>query len=234
MHLFSSKLDSFIVQYPNQEEFRNLKKELFTQDCYYFESTEYAPRIIDAGAHIGMATLYFKKLYPFSHITAIEANPDTAEMLRTNVEYNHCRDVTIVTAALAATTDASKLFVDSSEDSFNSTASFSPRAWTGNQIDQKRTLEVPSVLLADFLHEPVDFLKMDIEGAEQLVLTAAKDKLHMISHLIVEFHPTPQQSLTSLLALLHATGFSTTIWKDGSAVENTAFLKGLVLVEATR
>jgi FkbM family methyltransferase len=234
MQLLSSKLESFLVWYPNNQEYRNLKKEIFTQDTYYFESDQYAPKIIDAGAHIGMATLYFKKLYPFSQITAIEANPESVKILEKNISENNCREVTVIPSALSATKEKAQLFIDVSADHWNSTASFSQNTWAGTQDDQNTAIPVESVLLSEFLDTPTDFLKMDIEGAELAVLTAAKDKLHTIAHLIVEFHPTKQQTLEELLKLLHEAHFAVTLWQNGVTCALDSRPKGLVLVEAVQ
>ena len=37
-------------------------KELFVDNCYYFETSNPIPRIIDCGAYIGLSIVYFKKL----------------------------------------------------------------------------------------------------------------------------------------------------------------------------
>lgn len=231
MHLFTSSLGSFTIHYPNRQEYRALKKEIFTQDCYYFESSAFAPKIIDAGAHIGLATLYFKQLYPFAQVTAIEPNPVAVNILQTNITTNHCSDVTIVAGKLAETPGTSEFFTDATADNWHSTASGQIGAWTGNQLDQKKALTVPNVLLADFLTEEIDFLKMDIEGAELAVLTATKEHLHKVKHLMVEFHPTKNQSLKELLTLLQEVGFSTTLWQDGKQIHSSPTHKNLVIVE---
>ncbi|MFZ1721277.1 MAG: hypothetical protein WAU07_02110, partial [Microgenomates group bacterium] len=56
----SSKVSNFTLFHANSEEYHQLKREIFTQDSYFFESDSPTPKIIDAGAHIGIATLYFK------------------------------------------------------------------------------------------------------------------------------------------------------------------------------
>jgi len=65
-----------------------VKSEIFTSDLYYFETENSTPFIIDAGAHIGLVTLYFKKNYPDSEIIAIEPNPESFEILENNMYEN--------------------------------------------------------------------------------------------------------------------------------------------------
>ncbi len=240
MKLHSSKLDRFTIQYPNSSEYRTLKQEIFTQNCYYFECEDVAlqngigPRIIDAGAHIGMTTLYFKKIFPFAEIIAIEPNPQMAEIFEHNMWQNDCQNVELIQAALGDGTAATtQLFVDASGDHWDSTASFQTGAWSRDQADQSQALTAPAVVLSDFLQEPVDFLKMDIEGAELAALTAARDFLPQIVHCIIEFHPTESQTLKQLLELLERAGFTTTVWRKNRQI-NPDLARGLTLVEGVR
>lgn len=69
--------------------------------------------------------------------------------------------------------------------------------------------EVPSVRLRDYLTEPVDFLKMNIEGAEYEALADSADRLRMIREMVVEYHYLPglPRTLHKILNLLHEHGF---------------------------
>lgn len=98
--LLSSHLPPFTIFYANNEEYHRLKNEIFTQHTYYFETETDAPLIIDAGAHIGLASLYFKKLYPKSHLIAIEPNPNLLPILTTNFQANQITDAEILPIAL--------------------------------------------------------------------------------------------------------------------------------------
>jgi hypothetical protein len=62
-------------------------------------------------------------------------------------------------------------------------------------------------LLADFTS--VDFLKMDIEGAEAEVLLDIESELHSVQNLFFEYHSTPgkQQVLGELLSVVTKAGF---------------------------
>lgn len=48
--------------------------------------------------------------------------------------------------------------------------------------------EVPTVRLRDYLTEPVDFLKMNIEGAEREVLADCGDRLRQVREMVIEYH----------------------------------------------
>jgi len=225
-----TKIAPFSVSYKNSEEFHVLKNEVFTQNAYYFESTNPQPVIIDAGAHIGLTTLYFKKLFPAAQVIAIEPNPYLLPLFEENMNQNGLADVSLFPVALAEESGLKQLFIDQTPDEWWSTGSFEDGAWNKQQIS--KSIEIETVPLTDFLSRPIDFLKMDIEGAELAVLNAAASKLHVIKQMMIEFHPTGSQQLSQLLELLQEAGFVTHIWKDGNEVVEAKRAKGLVYVEA--
>jgi len=226
-----AKLGRYLISYQNKEEYYRLKQEVFTQDHYYFETDNPYPLIIDAGAHIGMATLYFKRIYPGAHVMALEPHPQSVALLNENIWQNDAQDVEILQVALAARAGTTQLFQDDSSDQWYSTASFFPGAWNGQQ--KTTAITVKTALLADFLSRPVDCLKMDIEGAEFEVLKAAGDTLRMVKHLWLEFHPHGGQGKAQLLDLLAKYGFTVTAWKEGREIKPLA-TRGLILLECTR
>src|SRR5262249_53336458 len=77
-----------------------LYKEIFCSDEYFFKTSTNQPIIIDCGANIGAATLYFKKLYPKSKIIAFEANPQAYSLFKKNMELNNIIDVEAHNVAL--------------------------------------------------------------------------------------------------------------------------------------
>ena len=65
-------------RYADLHSFYHQATQLFAQRLYDFESTTPAPLILDCGAHIGMAALFFKTRYPAAQIKAFEADPAIA------------------------------------------------------------------------------------------------------------------------------------------------------------
>ena len=67
----------------------------------------------------------------------------------------------------------------------------------------------------------MDFLKIDIEGAEYQVIKDISDKLHFVDHLFLEYHGTFGQNaeLSELFTLLVKAGFSYYI-KEATSVYN--------------
>jgi FkbM family methyltransferase len=225
----SSKLPPFTIYYDNSEEYHHLKNEVFTQGSYYFETEVARPRIIDAGAHIGLSTFYFKKLYLGAQIIAIEPNPHSFTLLEKNIFENQLEDVETHQVALSAQPGATSFFYDMSDDKWESTASFLKGAWTGSQ--QSQEIQVHTQTLDTFITETIDFLKMDIEGAEQEVLFATKEKLQLVRHMIVEFHPIAGNSIEKLSQFLKDLHFELKFWKKGQEIQ-PKYTKGLFYIEA--
>lgn len=211
--MFTSKIGSQTVTYHHSEEFHRLKQEIFTQHSYYVELDTATPTIIDAGAYIGLTTLYFKKLYPLAHIIALEPNPQMIPLLEENIWQNNLSDVDVHQVALSTHDGETQLYIDETDETWYSTASIHPGAWNGQQ--QTTSLTVPCRPLTDFLTQPIDVLKMDIEGAELEVLTAAQAQLHLVKHLLFEFHPREDQTLDQIKHLLELTNFAVELERDG-------------------
>ncbi len=226
----TTKISPFTVSYQNSEEFHILKSEVFTQDIYYFESDNPRPFIIDAGAHIGLATLYFKKLFPASHILAIEPNTQLIPLLEENIFQNGLTDVDVLPVALSDHRGMTEFFIDQTKNEWWSTGSFEPGAW--NHEQNSKTIQVQTEMLSDLLTQPVDFLKLDIEGAESQVLLAAAEKIHLIKQMVIEFHPTASQNLPGFVEFLKDHHFKVKLWQNGNENLEPKRVKGLVYVEA--
>jgi FkbM family methyltransferase len=121
-----------------------------------------SPRIIDAGANVGLATLYFKSFHPRARVIALEPEPGNFAMLRRCVEENGFRDAILFNEGLW-TRDAYL----SSHWSFRGGQSWSfALREAGNP--EKNTIPVMSLasLLSRAGWDTVDLLKLDVEGTE--------------------------------------------------------------------
>lgn len=208
-HLNTSAYLNYQISYLNREEFADLKREIFTYQLYYFETDSPTPVIIDAGAHIGLATLYFKNIYPQAQILAFEANPLTFQILQQNLRQNHLdQDVQAFNVALSKHNGQVTFYHDVTTWQWLSTSSLIENAWNGQQKTVGET--VSSARLDQYLSplSKIDLLKMDIEGAESTVLLSIRDQFQKIQEIIFEFHPTKNQKLDQLLSFLEKRGFT--------------------------
>ena len=176
--------------------------DIFVRRALAFATPAHAPRILDCGANVGLASLFFKRAYPAARITAFEADPAIADMLAVNLRRNGAGDVEVVAAA-AWTSDGEVLFHGDGADSGAIDAHM--------QSTGASAVRVPAVRLADRLaRERIDLLKLDIEGAEAAVLADCEPALANVGAMLLEIHeldPDRRQA-PALLQLLERSGFA--------------------------
>lgn len=172
-------------------------REIFLQKQYLFNSSENKPLIIDCGANIGIATCFYKRIFPESQIICIEADPEIARILQNNIERNKWQEVAVVAKAAWV--------------SNNEKLQFSNTGGDGGSLCAEGGIEVETMRLKDLLahYQRIDMLKMDIEGAELAVLKDCASDLYRVKKMFVEFHSFPgkPQQLEEVLALFAQHGF---------------------------
>lgn len=183
--------------------FYTLYKDIFQSRVYHFESQRPDPVILDCGSNIGMSILYFKHLYPRAGIIGFEPDPAIFPYLEENMSCNRLSDVKTVQAAVAGRAGTLAFYSDGKYGSC--LAEHLPADAPASSTRH----EVPCVRLREYLTGPVDFLKMNIEGAEYEALADAADRLRQVREMVVEYHHLPglPRTLHAILALLHEQGF---------------------------
>lgn len=178
------------------------RHEIFERRVYDFEAGRSDPLIIDCGSNIGLSVIFFKQRYPDARVIAFEADPDIFRILDYNVRQFGHADVALHNAAV---------WTHNGELSFCLEGGLSGRLPKGDG-DAPKQVKVQGARLRDVLAKaPVDFLKMDIEGAEAAVLEDCREfvRSDWIRHLFLEYHSHVQepQVLHEILALLRAGGY---------------------------
>lgn len=117
--------------------------------------------VLDIGANIGYYTLIFSKLVgEHGKVFAFEPDPANFVLLRRNVEENGYKNVVLINKAVSDRNGKIKLFL-----SENNLADH--RIYDSH--DGRRFVEVESIKLDDYFEKngiKINFIKMDIEGAE--------------------------------------------------------------------
>jgi FkbM family methyltransferase len=127
--------------------------------------------VIEAGANIGSETLLIAKIASGGHVHAFEPNPYTFQRLKINVSVNELTNVNIYDCALG-------------ESNSNIQFNIFPKDFCNSGMSSKymetaktRKIDVVQKTLDSFIEEnninKVDFIKMDIQGAEMDMLTGA-------------------------------------------------------------
>jgi len=191
-------LNGWKLRIPDTASFLSTFEEIFVNKIYAFPFPGEAPRILDVGANIGLSILFFKKIFPDSVITALEADPYIFEFLVANIHGNGFNDVELLNLA-AWNKDTSIKFTGDGAD--------------GGHIACDADADGISVQTVDFsrflCENKVDFLKMDIEGAEEAVFPECAEVLSGISYVFIEYHSRPEktQKLDRILSTLSVAGF---------------------------
>lgn len=197
------RLGEFEVRINDGPNFYILYKDIFVRRYYHFEARRPAPIILDGGGNIGLSVLYFKRVYPDARIITFEPDQAVLPLLKENLARNRLSDVRVIEAALSARTGATTFHGDGK---YGGSMASDPTASHGEATSP---YTVGCVRLRDHLAEPIDFLKLNIEGAEWEVLADSEDRLTNVPEMVVEYHHLPglPRTLHGILALLDRCGF---------------------------
>jgi FkbM family methyltransferase len=191
------------VSIGNYSDFVFLFEEIFIAECYRTPIAKRAPIIIDAGANIGLATLYFKRNFPDAFISCIEPEPNAYARLEDNVRRNKLTRVVLYNKALGRRPGILDF-------RWSSSRLASPIAGRDSAVSESTAVEV--IPLSSLVKGPIDLLKLDVEGAETEVIKDLVETrgIGQIGILLLEYHHHVQRdddNLSEVLALLESAGF---------------------------
>jgi len=177
---------------------------------YEFACRKPDPVIFDCGSNIGLSILWFKQRFPRSTIIAFEPSSRAFEYLRANVEGNSLAGVDLRCQAVAGRTETRSFYTDTDDDGALG-ASLTTRLAEKADRDIRRD-DVECVALSSIINGHIDILKIDVEGAEQEVLTdlAVHQLLSTIAEMFIEYHHNPcnpDNRLVDILCILDRAGF---------------------------
>jgi FkbM family methyltransferase len=158
-------------------------REVFDECEYALPFIKIEPRlVVDAGANIGLTSLYFATRFPQARIVAIEPETSNVELLRRNTAA--MPNITVKAGALWPRKTSLSL-VD--ENSAKWAFSVKEASTNGEQSI------LPAITLPEILAEAgtnyIDILKLDIEGAEkELFSHGSQEWLSKIGVIVIELH----------------------------------------------
>ena len=191
---------------------RNVRKILKSihGDCFY-----------DVGANIGFYSLLLR--HNFHKVYAIEPVPTSARRLKRRLSIRFVRNVKVVPVALSDKNGRATFYVNSDSSTiidnlsasslfekfeFRSCDNAPDRTYTGSPIS------VETITFDSLLSEPsADLVKIDVEGAEFLVLEGMRESLakQRVSNILVELHDRGRKE--ELEAILNR-NFRRVLWVD--------------------
>ena len=146
--------------------------------------------VLDIGAHIGlMAVVFGKKVGNTGKVYAFEPTPTTVNILRHTIRINKSENISVEPYALADQKGKLTFYIsDNLVDNGNSLVN-------NQRTDRKeRGIEVDVNTVDDFVMEKgvgkIDFIKIDVEGAELRLLRGAQHTLRKDKpKVILSIHP---------------------------------------------
>ncbi len=154
----------------------------------FFTPRDDEPLIIDCGANIGVSVLEWKTRWPMSRVICFEPDPDAFRLLNMNIEINDVPGVQCINAAITDYDGVCLLHGETGKGA-DARGNSIHADWGLRQGTTSR--EVPCRKLSPFLSDRrVTFLKIDIEGAEERVLSEISSRLERVEAIYVEVHET--------------------------------------------
>lgn len=157
--------------------------------------------IVDLGSNVGYTVAHFASKYPKARVLGVEMDRGNYELALQNTSQFGPR-CTVVHAAIWDRPGTVSYTTSAGEEGFHV-----------DSTEFNADRQVPALLIQDLFSrfgiEKVDYLKMDIEGAELVVLQSASVWADKVALMQIEVHPPA--TLESCRSALTPLGFSCTV-----------------------
>lgn len=175
------ELESLVHVRPRTVDTRVLE-EIFGARPFDIEIGKSPKFIVDAGAHIGLSSLFFANRFPTATVVSLELEASNYRMLQKNTMHEprihplHCGLWSV--------------------DGTLSVANESADTWAYYAVESSDTegdcITTPSLSVSSLMQKydipSIDLLKLDIEGAEKEVLSTADQWIEKVKTIAVEVH----------------------------------------------
>jgi FkbM family methyltransferase len=226
--------DGLRISCPNRAGARVPVFEVFAEDCYrlawFLEPFTGRPmHAIDIGGHVGAFACQLAQMYPDATLEAFEASPVTAGYLRDNVTQNGFGDrVSVSQVALAAESGWVMLEDNGEASCENSVVSEQASGQSERSEPSAPATRVPALSFDDVVGaspHPVDFVKIDCEGAEyDLVYASSPASWKTVDRVVLEYHPVSGHSWSELSKWFAEVGLEVVKHEPGNQHQGTAWL----------
>ena len=194
---FKTKIDDLSIEAIDPPSFIAQYNELIRRNIYKFKTKNKAPYIIDCGVNIGLSIISLKRMYPNAKIIGFEPDPNIFSIAQKNINNAGYTDVELIKKAVW-TEETTMIF-------------YQEGSAGGRLINEEndKTLSVPTFDLKKLIICDIDFLKIDIEGAEYEIIRDIDDSLHFVQNIFIEYHSkiNQEQNLDEILSILKKNGF---------------------------
>ncbi len=155
-------------------------RQVFLDEEYRMPFVVRPTLIVDGGANVGLATRYFRRIYPQARVVAVEPEASNVALLRKNTA--HDAQVRVVHAALWP--HPTRLIIQNPDESKST--------FQVGEAPPGALQDVGAVTIAQILDEAapdeIVLLKLDVEGAEKEIFTDSTSWLERVAVIAVELH----------------------------------------------
>jgi len=202
---------------PDRHPLVEMASEIFRQNCYTTLNLLVGVNgiVVDIGANIGIFSILAANKTN-NLIYAYEPVPQNVKYLKKNLRANGLKNVNVNQTAVCNNRGQVELYLNKNAGGHSL---FMPK----DSKPIKKCLTVAATTLQDIFDSNklsrVDFLKIDCEGAEGVILQAtAPEYLQKIGQIALEFHDNVSTlSHCRIQDLLHQAGFATQLKWDGQS-----------------
>lgn len=168
-------------------------RQIFVNKEYEFTYDGLPNNIIDAGANIGLAAVYFANRYPNCKIICLEPEASNTILLKKNIEMYP--SITSMQCGLWSKSTYLKI-----KDSGLGNWGFIVEETSSNDLSAIQAVSLPDIIKTYNL-ETLDIVKMDIEGSEKEVLEAENlhEWLSKCNTLVIELHDRMKRGTSAAL-----------------------------------
>ena len=160
--------------------------QVFVDQEYALHTNSLPAVIVDAGANVGLASVYFANRFPDARIFAIEPEQSNFDLLLKNVApYKNI--VPIFAALWNENKQISLVDPGLGNSGFMTEDGGAAEQSLGQQLQLTKAMTVDR-LMGDHAIAKIDILKVDIEGAEREVFADPSSWIGKVDSLIVELH----------------------------------------------
>lgn len=171
-----------------------LFSQIFIDREYDIKIENEVDKIIDCGANIGLASLFFLSKFPNAKIIAIEPEENNFEMLKRNL--SNFENVTCLKKGI-----------------WNKTANLEITNFTSgeagfvvNEFENSSANTIQGISIADLMSEfkldTIDILKIDIEGSEEQVFLEVPGWINDVKLIFCEIHEIMKPGLTQKITFM--------------------------------
>jgi FkbM family methyltransferase len=161
-------------------------EQIFIKQEYDFDVKRNPKIIVDAGANIGLASIYFSNKFPDVKIIAIEPEESNLEILKRNIA--PYENIILVCKALwHENTRINLVDPGLGKWGFMTQAQDSAEERHGQIVYEVQGVTVDTIMKEQGI-DHIDILKIDIEGAERELFRDPSSWIEKVDSLIIELH----------------------------------------------